>query len=97
MANNNIAFISNNVKRLKDDEKRIKLFEYLKMSVIANGLIFLQETHSCKNNEKTWAEEFGWQLYFSHGKSNSCGVAIGHLGQKSLSLKVKKLIKMGGF
>ena len=52
MANNNIAFISNNVKGLKDDEKRIKHFEYLKNSVIPNGLIFLQETHSCKNNEK---------------------------------------------
>ena len=95
MANNNIAFISNNVKGLKDDEKRIKLFEYLKNSVIPNGLIFLQETHSCKNNEKTWAKEFEGQLYFSHAKSNSCGVAIGYLRTKKFELKSKKTDKNG--
>ena len=95
MANNNIAFISNNVKGLKDDEKRIKLFEYLKNSVIPNGLIFLQETHSCKNNEKTWAKEFEGQLCFSHAKSNSCGVAIGYLRTKKFELKSKKTDKNG--
>ena len=95
MANNNITFVSNNVKGLQNNEKRIKLFEYLKNSIIPNGLIFIQETHSCNNNEKKWADEFGGQLYFSHGKSNSCGVAIGYIGTKKFELVSQKTDKNG--
>ena len=40
--------------------------------------MFLQETHSTKENKIKWKDEFDGDLYFSHGKSNSCGVLIGN-------------------
>ena len=49
--NNEITFISNNVKGIQNLVKRIKLFRFLKCYVTANGFIFLQETHSCIKNE----------------------------------------------
>ena len=75
--NGNYNFISNNIKGIKASEKRLKLFEYLKNNINGNGFIFLQETHSLSNDELKWKDEFGGPL-FSHGKSNSCGVAIGY-------------------
>ena len=62
---------------MQNKDKRIKIFEYLKNNVIPSGLIFFQETHSTYKDEKKWADEFGNQLFFSHGTSNSCGVAVG--------------------
>ena len=66
--------------------KRIKIFQYLKNYVISNGFIFLQETHSSVKDEKIWNDEFKGQLFFSHGKTNSCGVAIGLVGTKALKI-----------
>ena len=66
--------------------ERIKMFEYLKNKVLSSGIIFLQETHSCTGDEKQWSDEFKGHLYFSHGKTNSCGVAIGYCGSKSFKL-----------
>ena len=62
--------------------KRIKIIEYLKNYVTSNGFIFLQETQSSIKDEKIWNDEFKGQLFFSHGKTNSCGVAIGFVGTK---------------
>ena len=86
MSNDNLIFISNNVKGIQFTEKRIKLFEYLRNYVTPNGFIFLQETHSSSKDEKRWKDEFKGQLFFSHGKTNSCGVAIGFYGTKSFEL-----------
>ena len=86
MIDDNLTFISNNVKGFQTSEKRIKLFEYLRNYVSANGFVFLQETHSSPRDEKKWKDEFKGSLYFSHGKTNSCGVAIGFLGTKSIEL-----------
>ena len=49
--NNEITFISNNVKGILNSFKRIKLLEYLKSYVTPNGFILLLETHSCINDE----------------------------------------------
>ena len=65
---------------------RIKIFKYLKNYVTSNGFIFLQETHSSVKDEKLWIDEFEGQLYFSHGKTNSCGVPIGFVGKKALNI-----------
>ena len=56
--------------------KRIKLFEYLK-----SGFIFLQEKHSCRkiNEVIRWSDKFNGELFFSHGKTNSCRVANNHI------------------
>ena len=86
MNRNNLNFVSNNVKGLQGRDKRIKLFEYLKNCISSNGFVFLQETHSSLNVEKKWAVEFKGQLFLSHGKTNSCGVAIGYVGNKPCSL-----------
>ena len=83
---NNLSFISNNVKGLQAISKRIKIFEYLKNYVISDSFIFLQETHSSVKDEKIWNDEFEGQLFFSHGKTNSCGVAIGFVGTKALNI-----------
>ena len=48
---------------------------------------FLQEQHSTKENEIKTKDKFDSNLFFSHGKSNSCGVLIGFSGNKTFSLK----------
>ena len=83
---NNLSFISNNVKGLQAISKRIKIFEYLKNYVTSNGFIFLQEIHSSVEDEKVWSDEFEGQLFFCHGKINSCGVVIGFVGTKALNI-----------
>ena len=95
MNDNKLCFISNNVKGIQASDKRIKLFEYLRKCVIPNGFVFLQETHSTENDEKQWKDEFKGQLFFSHGRSNSCGVAIGFYGAKKLELLNKCSDKAG--
>ena len=81
-----LSFISTNVKRIQVVSKWIKIFEYLKNYVISNGFIFLQETHSSVKDEKVWSDEFEGQLFFSPGKTNSCGAATGFVGSKALNI-----------
>ena len=57
MNSENLKFISNNVKGIQELEKRIKIFEYLKDSISPNGFIFVQETHSSVDDEKSWCDE----------------------------------------
>ena len=52
--------------------------------VAANGFIFLQETHSCINDEIRWRDEFNGELFFFHGKKKTCGVAIDFYGPKTI-------------
>ena len=92
---NNLSFISNNGKGLQAISKRIKIFEYLKNYVTSNGFIFLQETHSSVKDEKLWNDEFQGQLFFSHGKTNSCGVAIGFVAKKALNILNIKRANLG--
>ena len=42
--------------------------------------MFLQDTHSTIYDEKRWQDDLKGKFFFSHGHSNSCGVAIGFLG-----------------
>ena len=61
--------------------------------------MFLQETHSTKENKIKWKNEFDGDLCFSHGKSNSCGVLIGFsgvpIGNKTFTVK-KRLCDENG-
>ena len=93
--NSEITFISINVKGIQNSVKRIKLFEYLKIYVTENGFIFLQETHSCINDEIMWRDEFNGELFFSHGKANSCGVAMGFCGSKTIQ-QINKISDKSG-
>ena len=90
---NNLSFISNNVKGLQAISKRIKIFEYLKNYVTSNGFIFLQETHSSVKDEKIWNDEFEWQLFFSHGKTNFLTLALKRYGFGKMCIKrIKTLL-----
>ena len=46
MGCNNIKFVSNNVQGIKNSDKRIKIFEYLKNNADYNRVLFLQEPNS---------------------------------------------------
>ena len=37
---------------------------------------FLQETHSTRESQQMWSNEWGYKIYFCHGKSNSGRVCI---------------------
>ena len=86
MSNTIGNFISNNVKSICSSEKRLKIFEYLKNNIHHNGFVFLQETHSLMQDEKKWKDDLEDPLFFSHGSTNSCGVAIGFCRLKSLHI-----------
>ena len=51
--------------------------------------MFLQEPHSLNVTEKKWSDEFNGDLFFSHGKINSCGVLVGFYGNINYSVKKK--------
>ena len=53
MSNTFSNFISNNVEDIHSSEKRIKVFEYLKNNIHHSGSVFLQETHSLTQDEKS--------------------------------------------
>ena len=85
----NFNFLSNNVNGLQSSKKRRKLFEYFKSKIGPKGIIFLQEVHSTVNSEKKWSDEFSSKIFFSHGKSNSCGVLISFNGNINFTVKQK--------
>ena len=74
------------MKGIQAVSKRIKILEHLKKYVTSNVFIFLEKTHSSVKDEKVWSDEFEEQLFFSYGKTNSCGVAIGFVGAKVLNI-----------
>ena len=82
----NFNFPSNNVKGLKSAKKWIKLFEYFKSKLSPSGVLFAQEIHSTKDIEQKWKDELNGQIFFSHGKSSSCGVFIAFFGSKSATI-----------
>ena len=48
--------------------------------------MFLQEMHSTVYDEKRCQDELKGKLFFSHGHSNSCGVAIDLLGNMNFNV-----------
>lgn len=66
--------VSYNVRGLRNELKRRKIFNYLHQQ--NTDIAFLQETHSCENDERIWTAEWGGKALFSHGSNNARGVAI---------------------
>ena len=56
--------------------------------------MLLQETHSSLANEKKWVDELKRPIFFSHGKTDSCGAAIGYIGYDKVDVLDIKSIKM---
>ena len=69
-----IALHSFNTRGLSNKNKRQMVFAWLQNNF--KGVIFLQETHTTEISEATWRHEWSGDVYFSHGTSNSRGVAI---------------------
>ena len=62
-------------------------------SISSNGIIFLQETHFSSKDGIKWKGEFQGELYFSHGKTNSCAVGTGYTGTNLLKFEIEKWSK----
>jgi exonuclease III len=73
-----LGFISLNTRGLGDIRKRLKLINWLNNFHNAKSkIIFLQETHSTERSEQLWKDNWeGYEMFFSHGDSNSRGVAV---------------------
>ena len=69
-----ISLHSFNARDLRDLTKRKNLF--LSCKGKNANFIFLQETHSKKEDSLFWSQQWGNEAYFSHGTSRSAGVAI---------------------
>ena len=68
-----IRIISLNVRGLQEKEKRRNIFNHYRKRA---DILCLQETHSQKENEQQWSQEWGGEVIFAHGSSASRGVAI---------------------
>ena len=71
---NGLKLVSLNVRGLSNFRKRRAIFTWCRKQKA--DLIFLQETHSTKENEYKWKKEWGSKIIFSHGSSNARGVAV---------------------
>ena len=72
-----VKLLSLNIRGLQDSKKRREIFTWLKHNHKGSkSFILLQETHSKKEDELMWKNEWGAQILFSHGTSQSRGVAV---------------------
>ena len=66
--------MSLSVRGINNFRKRQMIFTWCQKQKA--DLIFLQETHSKKDSERQWKNEWGGDMIMSHGSSNLCRVAI---------------------
>ena len=86
-----IKFCSLNVRGLRDSMKRRKLFLWLRRKQF--DIYFLQETHSTKNDENIWRNEWGAKALFTHSFSNKTG--CGFLFSNRLDLLIDNITRDG--
>ena len=79
-----------NVKGINNDLKRAQIFGFCKDKIKNNGIVLLQETHSCQREVAKWKKEWDAELYLNHGTSNSRGTLIAI--SKGFDIKVLKYI-----
>ena len=72
---NSLNIITYNVKGLQNKDKCNMVYNYVK-DKISSGAVFFQECHSTPECEKIWQKNLYGKIFFSHGSSNSTGVAI---------------------
>ena len=58
-------------------------------------MLFLQEAHSSSKIERKWKEDFKGNVFFSHGKTNICGVLNAYFGKETFNVKKKEIDKEG--
>ena len=69
-----VSFASFNVRGLRDNKKRAKVFKFLKSSIF--DVVLLQETHAVKRDQKFWKTCWGGQAFFANGTTNSKGCML---------------------
>ena len=69
-----LKFVSLNVKGICNFHKRKAIYTWCRKKNA--DFLFLQETHSKKEVETQWKNEWGAEIIMSHGSLNSRGVAI---------------------
>ena len=89
MAIQKCSFLTLNVRGLKNRIKRKSIFSYLKDQNC--NFYLLQETFSEPKDEAIWKNEWGGDVFFSHGTNHSKGVCI--LVNPSLATKVENTYK----
>ena len=80
--------ISLNVRAISNFKKRKAIFTWCRKQKA--DFVFLQETHSKKDSETCWKNEWDSEVIVAHGSSNSCGVAI--LFKKGIGCKIHSKI-----
>ena len=88
---NTIKLNSFNCRGLRNSNKRLNIFNWLKTS--HTGITLLQETHSAQMDEDKWTQEWGGQIPFAHGEYNARGVAILIPTNKNSSMSIKEIYK----
>ena len=85
------GLISLNANGLGKIKKRNSLFHWLKQFHNAETkIVFIQETHTTEKIEKSWEKEWDkCDIYFSHGSSDSKGVAT--IIPKAMNCKVNTI------
>ena len=68
-----LKILSVNVNGIRSEVKRRAVFNYVWQRA---DIACIQETHSKPEDEQTWKMQWGGDILFSHGQSNSRGVAI---------------------
>ena len=72
---NSITVLSMNVRGLSSNsKKRADVFHWAKGK--DTSIVCFQETHTTKEVEKMWEDEWGYKCFFSHHNSRSAGVSI---------------------
>ena len=97
-SNISLSFVTNNVKGIQSYKRRLKLIQYFKEKIGSTGVLFLQETNCSSKVQQKWKEDLKGHFFFSHGKTNSCGVLTAYFGKETFNVKKnKKLIRKVAF
>ena len=64
---NCLTFITNNIKGIQNNSKRLSVAEYFKNELGNNEILFLQQTHSTFNNENIWKNDFNIPVFYAYG------------------------------
>ena len=86
-----------NVRGVRNDTKRNKIFNWLKNHTSNQAVVFLQETHSTSDVKNLWSNQwqFKEKIIFSHREYNARGTLITF--RENLVYKLEdKIIDDGG-
>ena len=62
------------VQWMQSSKNRLKLIQYFKDKIVSTRALLIEVTQSSSKVEQKWKEDFKCHVFFSHGKTNSCGV-----------------------